>query len=269
VLDKQHHSSAEQITVALSRCAFLVRGVWILQSRYQYATGSRVFNSREYLLSMFAKQEHVSRSQFNAVARILPLMSKQMLGEIATLVPKAGWRLKWKSDDAYCRRFPQVVDFHASEMERIGGAAEAALKVLVVEGAKKKSEAAKAKAAGGGRSTAGPTTKMVGLMDMNLNGKCGDDQITDMVKDLCKAHSCISLAFCMDSVKMRCRSEVDGNLLYGTTVEDDDVKELMKGVCVSMHGVYVAKLVNDKDIDKVNSKPFNLILVSNTCLRIV
>jgi hypothetical protein len=250
VIDSSHHSSAEKITVALSRCAFLVRGVWILQSRYQYTPGSRVFNSREYLLYLFSKGEYVSRAEFTGVCRLLPLMCKQMLGEIAQLVGGKGWRLKWGADDAYCRRFPQVVDFHGAEMVRIGGVAEKALKVLVIGGVSK-SEAKGAKAAGGGRSTAGPVTKMVGLMDMNLNGKTEDDQVVDMIKDLCKAHCSISLAFCMDAVKMRCRSEVDGNLLYGKQVEEDTLKELMQRVCVHMHGVFVAKLVNDKDIDKV------------------
>jgi hypothetical protein len=187
-------------------------------------------------------------------------MCKQMLGEIAQLVSGKGWRLKWSSDDAYCRRFPQVDDFHVGEMTRIGLMSERLLKVLVVGGGVK-SDAKTAK--GGGKGTAGPVTKMVGLMDMNLNGKTGDDQIIDMVRDLCKAHCSISLGFCMDSVKMRCRSEVAGNLLYGIEVEEDLVKELMERVCVSMHGVYVAKVVGDKDIDKFRTHVVELFRVKN------
>lgn len=248
--------TAEKITIALSNCALLVRGVWILHSKYQYAEGTRAFNARQYLLSLFSEQEYVSRSDFNQIARLSPEMCKNMLGEIARLCPGSGWKLKWSTDHAYCRRFPQVVELHQKELAKIGQTSLNCLKLKVDRASRVRGvHASSGGAASSGRTLGGgeaaASSSIVSLMDMNLKGATISQQLLDLIKDLVRLHSCISYEFCKRAVSLRCRSEVEGNLLYGEDIDKQTLETHLNQVCVHMHDLYLAKLAGDPAIDKV------------------
>eukprot|EP00698_Gefionella_okellyi_P020469 TRINITY_DN6426_c0_g1_i1.p1 TRINITY_DN6426_c0_g1~~TRINITY_DN6426_c0_g1_i1.p1 ORF type:complete len:443 (+),score=90.64 TRINITY_DN6426_c0_g1_i1:1271-2599(+) len=99
----------EEVLRLLPEFALLVNGLWCARQS-QVCTDDRQLLFREYAMSLFRKNEVLSRKDFREHFEILPAMAERgVLDEIATLKKGKGWTLKGERDAEFEQLHPDIV----------------------------------------------------------------------------------------------------------------------------------------------------------------
>jgi len=123
--EAKNSQEVQSVLAALERMAWLVQGCWVIKSPSITANtpNPRLSQSRDYLLTQFAKHRTILRSNCAMVMR-LPLEDMEgLLSEMAVPVrlgeedqQQKGWEFKLPTDHTFIRAFPQLVREHERKL---------------------------------------------------------------------------------------------------------------------------------------------------------
>lgn len=118
--------SNETLFAALNNCAFLVRGNFLLQSRF-LPFAPAISHARTFILFLLQTLEVVHRSRLEHVYKgddvVTPEVIIMLLQQVAKKTGQ-GWKLKVDDDESFAKSFPSAVpiylDFWGSQVRRFG-----------------------------------------------------------------------------------------------------------------------------------------------------
>jgi DNA-directed RNA polymerase-3 subunit RPC5 len=122
VIRAQFPSVGEQdLLTALSSCAVLVRGNFVLQSRLLQMPSPRMVQARTFILYLLQTLGLVQRSRLDFVFRDDESISAEFLLVLLRQVADKttnGWKLKIDDDIKFCEAFPELAQLHSQYWER-------------------------------------------------------------------------------------------------------------------------------------------------------